>query len=44
MNRSDLQTVAKRVVWSKTPDDALQDVTLADLTDLLYQVECSGKG
>ncbi len=26
MNHSDLQTVAKRVVWFKTPDDALQDV------------------
>ena len=28
MNHSDLQTVAKRVVWFKTPDDALQDVRL----------------
>ncbi|MGA2859393.1 MAG: hypothetical protein ABSE40_21200 [Candidatus Sulfotelmatobacter sp.] len=28
MNRSDLQTVAKRVVWFKTPDAALRDVKL----------------
>ena len=43
MNHSDLRTVAKRVVWFKTPDDALQDVrsflahvmtygTLSDIT------------
>ncbi len=28
MNHSDLQTVAKRMVWFKTPDDALKDVKL----------------
>lgn len=28
MNPSDLQTVAKRVVWFKAPDDALKDVKL----------------
>ena len=28
MNRPELQTVAKRVVWFKAPDDALKDVKL----------------
>jgi hypothetical protein len=28
MSHSDLQTVAKRVVWFKAPDDALKDVKL----------------
>ena len=28
MSRSDLQIVAKRVVWFKTPDAALRDVKL----------------
>ncbi len=28
MNQSDLKTVAKRVVWFKSPDDALKDVKL----------------
>jgi hypothetical protein len=28
MNRSDLETVAKRMVWFKAPDDALKDVKL----------------
>ena len=28
MNHSDLEKVAKRVVWFKTPDDALRDVKL----------------
>ncbi len=28
MNQSDLKTVAKRLVWFKSPDDALKDVKL----------------
>ena len=28
MNRSDLQAVAKRVVWFKTPEETLRDVKL----------------
>lgn len=47
MNPSALQIVAKRVVWFKTPDDALQDVnlflahvmtygTLSDIATTLY--------
>lgn len=47
MNSSELRIVAKRVVWFKTPDDALQDVklflahvmtygTLSDIATTLY--------
>ena len=28
MSRADLQTVAKRVVWFKEPEDAIKDVKL----------------
>jgi hypothetical protein len=42
MSRTDLQTVAKRVVWFKTPEDAIKDVkvflahvmTYGTLTDI----------
>ena len=47
MNHSDLETVAKRVIWFKAPGDALRDVklflahvmtygTLSDITTTLH--------